>query len=450
MLPHIRHFRSVYVTLCLAVMGTFASPARANGRYPLANELVVDPSAPSHLVARTTFGLLDSRDAGATWRWICEQAVNPNGLVDPAIAVTASGRTLVSVDHGVAISQDDCAWHISSGLDESLFMIDFAIDPMNARRVVGLVDDFSESSQRFDLFESLDEGENWSALSAIASADVAPTTLEVAPSGRIYLAGMHPSTGGGFFMRVDRDANDVLTDTVTDFDLSGGANAFVAAVDPNDSNRAYIRTTAGASGEPGRLLVTNDAGATFQEVLSLSGGLSGFALAPDGAKVAAGSSIAGVSTADTTTFDFQKKSAVGPLCLTWTARGLFVCATEAQDQMTIGLSSDDGATFATLLHLDQIVPLVCDADAQESAACAGRWSVAASTLGVEGGTGPVESTTGLRTSDDQAPDHSGCACTLGGRDDGRVSDRLAVCLGVLVVLLCMARRRSGRNKINIC
>src|SRR5687768_951087 len=57
-----------------------AVPARANGRYPLADQIVVDPGNPEHVVARATFGLLDSSDGGKTFRWICERAVGYYGV----------------------------------------------------------------------------------------------------------------------------------------------------------------------------------------------------------------------------------------------------------------------------------------------------------------------------------------------------------------------------------
>src|SRR5258706_6849694 len=79
------------------LLGSLAGrTAQANGRYPLANQLVVDPGAPDHLVARTTFGLLSSHDTGKSWTWICEDALGAlDNSEDPAIAVTADGSILV-------------------------------------------------------------------------------------------------------------------------------------------------------------------------------------------------------------------------------------------------------------------------------------------------------------------------------------------------------------------
>ena len=45
--------------------------ARANGRFPGASQLVVDPSNDQRIVVRATFGVLQTTDRGATWRWVC-------------------------------------------------------------------------------------------------------------------------------------------------------------------------------------------------------------------------------------------------------------------------------------------------------------------------------------------------------------------------------------------
>src|SRR5690242_9544521 len=75
--------------LIAGIAGLFllSGAARANGRYPLADQIVIDPGNPSHIVARSTFGLLDSDDGGKNFRWICETAIGYFGVEDPPIAV---------------------------------------------------------------------------------------------------------------------------------------------------------------------------------------------------------------------------------------------------------------------------------------------------------------------------------------------------------------------------
>jgi hypothetical protein len=53
-----------------------------------------------------TFGLVQSFDRGASWQWICEQAINVSGEYDPPMAVAADGSMvllppLADVDSGL-------------------------------------------------------------------------------------------------------------------------------------------------------------------------------------------------------------------------------------------------------------------------------------------------------------------------------------------------------------
>ena len=59
----------------------------------------------AHIVVRTTFGLMQSFDGGATWSWICEAAASANGFQDPEIIVTTGGRIAMGLPDGLAIGE---------------------------------------------------------------------------------------------------------------------------------------------------------------------------------------------------------------------------------------------------------------------------------------------------------------------------------------------------------
>ncbi|MCA9619397.1 MAG: hypothetical protein KC731_10245, partial [Myxococcales bacterium] len=67
------------------------------------------PDDATHLVARTTLGLLDSRDGGKSGTWICEGAVVYTDF-EPPLAVAAGGTTLLSLTEGIVRSPNGCAW----------------------------------------------------------------------------------------------------------------------------------------------------------------------------------------------------------------------------------------------------------------------------------------------------------------------------------------------------
>jgi hypothetical protein len=45
----------------------FSLSAQANGRFPSAGHVEVDPADPAHIVLRATYGLVVTRDGGSRW-----------------------------------------------------------------------------------------------------------------------------------------------------------------------------------------------------------------------------------------------------------------------------------------------------------------------------------------------------------------------------------------------
>src|SRR5262245_53433435 len=59
--------------------------ARANGVFPTAGQVVIDPSDPLHLVVRTTYGVLTTRTGATPWDWLCETGVGYGSGFHPAV-----------------------------------------------------------------------------------------------------------------------------------------------------------------------------------------------------------------------------------------------------------------------------------------------------------------------------------------------------------------------------
>src|SRR5262245_61860577 len=108
-----------------------AGTALANGRFPGADQLVVDPNEPNHLLVRTTFGFLDTRDGGKIWSWICEESIGRIGTADPPIAVMGDGTLVVGVPfEGVAVSHDSgCSWSRAPAPLADQLVVDVTLEP---------------------------------------------------------------------------------------------------------------------------------------------------------------------------------------------------------------------------------------------------------------------------------------------------------------------------------
>src|SRR5689334_4702545 len=128
-----------------AAIACAASPAQANGRYPLADQIDIDAANPSHIVARATFGLLESDDGGQTFRWICETAIGYFGVEDPPIAVTAGGSAVVASSKGLSVSADGgCSWIRNAGLTGTWFGVDVTVLPARPHEAVALLSSFTD------------------------------------------------------------------------------------------------------------------------------------------------------------------------------------------------------------------------------------------------------------------------------------------------------------------
>src|SRR5258705_4416499 len=114
-----RSMRRWVAGLLIGVAVTSTSFARANGRYPLATQLVGAPNDASYLALRSTFGVLQTFDGGATWVWLCEQAAGDRRIQDPSIALTGDGSLLVGYEKLSATRDRGCTWSAPAGFTAS-------------------------------------------------------------------------------------------------------------------------------------------------------------------------------------------------------------------------------------------------------------------------------------------------------------------------------------------
>jgi hypothetical protein len=176
-----------------ALLG-LAAPAAANGRFPAAGQLVVNPTDPAHLVLRATYGILQSEDAGGSWRWVCETAVGFGGIEDPAMAVTAGGTILAGIFSGLSVSHDRaCSWDFIGGVLQDQYVIDVTVEPVVPSRALAVTSSGSQSGFHVVLTETTDSGKTWQQAGVAVDPAFLALTVEVAPSNpdRVYLSGVH-------------------------------------------------------------------------------------------------------------------------------------------------------------------------------------------------------------------------------------------------------------------
>lgn len=392
-----------------------AFPAHANGVFPTAGQIVIDPSDPQHIVVRTTYGILTTREAGEPWDWICEGAVGYGGTFHPAVAITADGTVIAGLTDGLAVAHaDTCAWAKAAGAIDGAYVVDVSTEKNAPSHAVAVTSNGVSGTSRF--WSSDDDAVTWTQAGTDLPAGFLPVSVDVAPSDpmRVYVSGL--SGGAGTLkgaLVVSSDRGKTWTQLAVP-SSDGGHAPYIGAIDPAAPDRVYLRT----DGSPGRLFAFDRATETFTEIFVGQGFLRGFALSPGGDTVLVGGSSDGIWRAPTTTLAFEKVSPVATRCLTWTAAGVYTCATEFADGFTVGLSADQGATFAAVMHLPCVRgPLACGAGTSVDTTCPAEWPAVAMLIGQD--TCAPGTTTGAGGS--SSGSSGGAGSSAGGQGGGAIT-----------------------------
>jgi hypothetical protein len=378
--------------LCLAT-----TVVHANGRLPGATGLAINPSDENQLLLGLTYGLALTRDRGASWTWMCEQQIEGNGGdVDPAIVVTSNGTLVVLslTNGGVLVSRNrGCSFERPLGPLEGNRGVDLALDPSQPGRVVALMSTIVEvidaGYPRFRNFlaHSLDHGGSWEVLADLPE-DMSAETVEVAPSDakRIYVSGT--SSADPLQGIVERSDDGGLSWKRTTVRLPNGSGSlFVSAIHPTDPERLWFRVP--GRGDvfgvlPARLWLSTDGAATFNQVADTQAGMLGFAVSPDGKRVAFGGPTDGLFVAPADASAAPSKVAdLHVSCLRWYASGLYVCAIEPTDPYTLGFAAEPTQGFVPLWHTANTCREACAPPSTLAMTCQMPWEMVAPLVGAE-------------------------------------------------------------------
>ena len=313
--------------------------------------------------------------------------------------VTPSNAVIASTYEGISKTTDGaCDWSTladpDSGLAKQVF-IDLAANPNDGKDIIV----FSSTYDRQDdagnivfaskLWETKNEGTTWARVGADIDPELLGYTLDQTRSdpNRLYISatkspGTADSTG---YLLTSKNHGTSWDELAVPF-VDGETGLYIAAVDPNDAERVYLRTANDVS-KPSRLLLREapaDGGpATIRTLYTGVAELLGFALSPGGDKIYVGGPQDGLLVASTTDFAFQKRSSVEIQCLALTSAGVWACSSETSG-FIVGLSTDDGTTFAPLAHFCDIQgPLTCPAGSTSATQCDGLWPALRSSLGCD-------------------------------------------------------------------
>jgi hypothetical protein len=359
-----------------------------HGSVPAVDQVVTTPHNAGHLLLRSSYGLLQSRDTGQTWQWICEGGARYDDSKAPALALTGSGAVLLGQEATLVVSSaDGCDWQVQP------------LPPVSAaavatERVVALAADPLDGQQTWALVAPPPGGQarvlrrtagDWQPFGPLLAADVQAQSLAVAagPAGGAAWVGGREADGSWSLWRVVADGVELRMRWPQTFQLRVLA---VAAT----GEQVYVHRVAGGQHA---LLRSADGGATWTTVLQGGHPISAFALAPDGGKLAVATLGLQrglyVGLADGSTPTLVASPAVP--CLAWNSAGLWVCGEETLDGFTLALSTDGGKTLQPRHRRAALAPLTCPSKTSVAQMCPLLWPYTAKVLGVKE---PAGGTTG--------------------------------------------------------
>jgi len=443
------------LTLALALVLTPAKAA-AHGHLPEGAQIVFDPTDPSAIYATTSFGLIVSRDDGATWRWICFQAFlskPPIELEEAVIGILPDGTLLTAYEELFRGTSHGCSW---SDADARLLDVtDFEVLPSGD--ILALQAELGEPSQ---IFVGTAGGTSWAPRgSPLASEHLVSIAAAPSDSSVVYAAStLAPPAHGAVFYSSDDGGTTLLAHPI---ELGPSElSAYVAGVDPLSSARVFVHTWSPADAD--RLLVSDDGGGTWAQIFTADEILA-FVMSADGARAWIAAGVAGVWRSTDGGRTFLEVGTVRARGLALRGDELWVWANQSVDGFTIGRSMDGGDTFEMLFSYPDLAGVAeCEETDAVTAICPMHWPDVAFELGIDAG--PRDAGAGLDASPAlpdadvdgaRAPDagatsppsgeSDGCACKIAS-PRRRAGGSATAALAAVALLAITSSRRTYRRR----
>jgi photosystem II stability/assembly factor-like uncharacterized protein len=432
----------------VAAIVTAAARAHANGAFPDSLRIFVPADRPAEIILATNFGLIASRDDGATWDWVCEHG---DGFLATQYQMAAppSRRLFAVAPAGLAYSDDDaCGWSLAVDLMSTTVTDAFA-DPVNPNRVLSLASFIDLNGQaQSGLFVSGDAGKTFGAPKYLAPAASSLVSVEVAASKaeRIYLTAFHSNLGrppGGAVIHSD-DGGGTISDVTP---VTGERIVRIAAVDPVDPQKVYFRVT----GSEDAIGLSSDGGATMTLPLVVTAQLTGLLRRANGQILVSALDVVDGALYQSTDAgkSFTKLATrLGIRALAERAGKIYAATDDVVDGFALAVSTDDGATFTPLLRFNQVRGARSCGNVK--AACAASCSMlvnvgtftaatcANSAAGSDGGVAPRADAGGDGGTNPVASPSKGCGCHLLPRDE---ATGLIVLVWAIAAVLMRRHRR---------
>jgi hypothetical protein len=425
--------RAVVVALGMFVA---VATAHANGRPPGTATINFQRGNDDIVLAGLTFGLARSEDGGATWTWMCEDAIGYGGEFDPDYAVTPTGTTFATTFTGLKVNRDTCSYGASA----------FGGEPVRFFSTITVASDGTIYAANTDdsdgkIYTSLDDGVTFPRTATLDLAKTWWQSIEAAPSvpGIVYLSGYRVLLGNPkehFVLRSDDAGASFVPLPVTDFTLPRNALISIAAISKTDPALVFARVELADDRGGDAIYRSIDSGAHWTKIFEHPTSLSFLARANGDLVVATRDRQAFVSTTNGDEF-VALLGAPQISCLAENAAGeVWACTQNFGTPDVPGdgfgiMKSVDLATWTGVLRYQALArPTSCAAGTVQYDRCdAELWCTLCQQLGCDPGRA-----CGLSVDANPPPTQSG-SCQTG-------VDGAGVALVVLAFGVTLIRRRS--------
>lgn len=450
-------FRAILTSCASLAMLSLVVPdgvrdAEANGRPPSTVSIASRRSGRDLLVA-TTFGVLLSKDDGCSFQWLCEQSIGYGGTFDPKYAIGDDGTIYATTFEGLRVSRDGgCTFTTAT---EGLAASDpGALDGIWVD-AIDLAPDgdvwlaTAESGRYNDVYRSRDAARTFQPM-GLHSAAIWWKSVKISRKDpqRIYVTGYQiagSAPGGGqmpptaHLRRSDDGGATWRAMPLGGVALAATPVIHVMAIDPQDPDALYLRSTAAVPPSGDKLYRSADGGATWAEVMSLPEAILGVNVHAGAVLVAAGVGGAYESRDGGKTFA-AVAGAPNLACIDERGDGsILACGANWEPDFFAAASSRDGRDWKKLVRFaDMTGPLACpDGTVQRDTCELSMWPSLREQFGA---TGPGRSCPLVEDPAPPARAQSGGCCDGSGASSGSVPMGLA-----LLGWIGWQRRRRARS-----
>ncbi|HEX8108971.1 MAG TPA: hypothetical protein VF516_14665, partial [Kofleriaceae bacterium] len=194
--PSLARALGIGILAALAALGALPDlerTASANGRPPGTSSIVFRRGHESDIIAGLTFGMAISHDGGATWHWMCDDALGiGNSAYDPIYSYTPAGTLFATTLGGLIAMRDGCTFNPApSG---KAFVSAHALGPDGAFYYAAAQTAMNGFSSDFKIYRSIDDGMTFPVSAQPddpGDVNVLWQSIAVAPSNKlvVYLSG---------------------------------------------------------------------------------------------------------------------------------------------------------------------------------------------------------------------------------------------------------------------